>query len=76
MLESGPRISSAVDQTSYPKNRGRDDDMKCPVCNRHTGWVRTRCPACNTKLIQWYIIAAILVLMACYGGLVILENVG
>lgn len=50
--------------------------MKCPVCGRRTGWVRTRCPACKTKLIQWYIIAAVLILMACYGGLVILENVG
>ena len=60
----------------YPKICGGDDEMKCPVCSRNTGWARTRCPACKTKLIQWYIIAAILFLMACYGGLVILENVG
>ena len=71
-----PTNFSAADQTSYPKNHGGDDDMKCPVCSRHTGWVRTRCPACKSKLVQWYIIAAILILMACYGGLVILENVG
>jgi len=50
--------------------------MKCAVCGRRTGWARTRCPACKTKLVQWYIIAVILILMACYGGLVILENVG
>lgn len=49
--------------------------MKCPVCGRRTSWARTRCPACKTKLIQWYIIATLLVLVAFYGGLMILEKV-
>ena len=59
-----------------PKNCSEGEAMRCPVCSRYTGWMRTRCPACRTKLIQWYVIAGILILMACYGGLVILENVG
>ena len=37
--------------------------MRCPVCSRYTGWMRTRCPACRAKLIQWYIIAGILIAM-------------
>src|SRR5688572_4083695 len=47
--------------------------MKCPVCSRRTGWARTRCPACRTKLIQWYIIAVIAFLGACYGALLIMD---
>jgi uncharacterized OB-fold protein len=50
--------------------------MKCPTCGRRAGWVRTRCPACKTKLITWYIIAAFIIVGACWGGLVILEKVG
>ena len=50
--------------------------MKCPTCGRRAGWARTRCPACKTKLITWYIVAAIIILGACLGGLVILEKVG
>lgn len=49
--------------------------MKCPMCGRRTGWARTRCPACKTKLVQWYVIAAILVLVICYGAFLVLERV-
>jgi hypothetical protein len=33
-----------------------------------------RCPACKTKLIQWYFLAALLILAACLGGFVLLEK--
>ena len=50
--------------------------MKCPNCGRLTGWIRTRCPACQTKLLAWYVLAAIIVAGACFGGFMILEQVG
>jgi len=50
--------------------------MRCPKCGRRAGWARTRCPACKTKLIAWYIMAVIIIVGACYGGLIILEKVG
>ncbi|HEY3042129.1 MAG TPA: hypothetical protein VGJ66_25590 [Pyrinomonadaceae bacterium] len=50
--------------------------MKCPTCGRRTSWARTRCPACKTKLATWYIVAAIIIVGACYGGLLILEKMG
>jgi hypothetical protein len=53
-----------------------DIDMKCPMCGRRAGWARTRCPACRTKLIQWYIIATILFLVACFGFLLTMETLG
>jgi len=40
-----------------------------------TEWARTRCPACKTRLITWYIVAAIIIVGACWGGLLILEKV-
>jgi len=48
--------------------------MKCGNCGRRTSWTRAKCPTCKTKLIQWYIIAVVLFILACYGSLVLLEN--
>ncbi|HZE69609.1 MAG TPA: hypothetical protein VE135_08815 [Pyrinomonadaceae bacterium] len=48
--------------------------MKCPNCARAAGLIRLRCPACQTKLIQWYLIAAVLLIVACYGGFLLLER--
>ncbi|MGH9927997.1 MAG: hypothetical protein ACREA9_02085 [Pyrinomonadaceae bacterium] len=50
--------------------------MKCPTCGRRAELARTRCPACQTRLIAWYILAAIIVAGACFGGLLLLEKVG
>jgi hypothetical protein len=36
--------------------------------------MKTRCPTCKAKLIQWYIIAVVLFILACYGGLLLLES--
>ena len=50
--------------------------MRCPNCSRRAAWARTRCPACHSKLIAWYVLAAILIAGACFGGWLLLENVG
>jgi len=50
--------------------------MNCPNCGRRIAWARTRCPACRTKLIAWYILAVLIIAAACFGGLLILEKVG
>ena len=49
--------------------------MKCGHCGRSTSWMRARCPTCKTKLIQWYIIALVLIILACYGTLMFLDNI-
>ncbi len=49
--------------------------MKCGHCGRNTSWMRAKCPTCKTKLVQWYIIAAVLFILACYGSLALLEAV-
>jgi len=48
--------------------------MTCPNCGRRAGAARIRCPACKTKLVQWYLLVALLILAACYGGFVLLEK--
>jgi hypothetical protein len=50
--------------------------MKCPSCGRRAGWARTRCPACRSKLITWYVLAALIAAAACFGGLIILKKMG
>ena len=30
--------------------------MKCHYCGRPAGLIRLRCPACKTRLIQWYLV--------------------
>jgi len=47
--------------------------MRCPNCARSVTWTRTRCRACRTKLIQWYIIAATFCILACIGSFLMLE---
>jgi hypothetical protein len=49
--------------------------MTCPRCARKTGWARMRCPACRTKLVQWYLVAGVMLISACYVGLVVLDQV-
>jgi uncharacterized OB-fold protein len=49
--------------------------MKCPNCGRRPGWARVRCPACRTKLAQWYVVATVVVIAACYAGLLIAERI-
>jgi uncharacterized OB-fold protein len=50
-------------------------DMKCPSCGRSASWTKTRCRTCKTRLIQWYILAAALFLLGCYGSFIMLEAV-
>lgn len=50
--------------------------MTCPNCGRRASWARTRCPACRTKLITWYLIAAIIIAGASLAALLIMEMFG
>ena len=49
--------------------------MRCPNCARPVAWTRTRCRACRTKLIQWYIMALALGILGCVSAFLILEAV-
>jgi len=50
-----------------------DNKMRCPTCARPVAWTTTRCRACRTKLLQWYVIAAALGILACVSAFLMLE---
>ena len=49
--------------------------MKCANCERVVARTRTRCPACQTKLPAWYLIAAVVALVAIYAAYRLVEIV-
>ena len=48
--------------------------MKCHYCGRPAGLIRLRCPACKTRLIQWYLVTAVLLIAACYVGFLLPDS--
>jgi uncharacterized OB-fold protein len=50
-------------------------EMKCRNCERDVTPTRTRCPACQTKLPAWYLIASIGAILAIGIGFKIVEAI-
>jgi hypothetical protein len=48
--------------------------MRCPNCGRPAGWLRFRCPACKSKMPQWYVAAIIVLVVVCYGAFELAER--
>jgi len=57
------------------KLRG-ENRMRCPNCGRRAALARMRCAACQSKLVAWYVLAAIIIAGACFGGFMILDKMG
>ncbi|MDQ1729081.1 MAG: hypothetical protein QOD33_1206 [Pyrinomonadaceae bacterium] len=48
--------------------------MRCPNCGRRASWARTRCAACKTKLVAWYVVVVTAVLVAGVAAWYLLET--
>jgi len=49
--------------------------MKCRNCERVVSPARTRCPACQTKLPLWYLIAVVVAMIGIYAAYELVELV-
>jgi len=49
--------------------------MKCRNCERDVALTRTRCPACQTKLPAWYLMASVGALLALVVAFKIVEAI-
>jgi RNA polymerase subunit RPABC4/transcription elongation factor Spt4 len=49
--------------------------MKCRNCDRVVTATRSRCPACQTKMPMWYLIAIVLIGAGIFAGFKIVEKI-